>query len=219
MVLSLARGYVSSAMTDSPRSNRLAAVRWVRVGSLNEPKLAAVRSAIGAYAPDAQIEGVAVPSGVPEQPVGFEEVIRGARNRAAGAIRGTACDLGIGIEDGLVPLPTGDPAGELAHLNIGCAAVTDGERTSIGFSSAFGYPVACSTSAVRDREPIGPAFDRYWESRRGASAAIPSARSIGNIGRLTDGVLPRAEYARHGVLCALVAFAQSDLYGFDEVAS
>jgi non-canonical (house-cleaning) NTP pyrophosphatase len=49
--------------------------------------------------------------------------------------------------------------------------------------------------------------------------AKPSALSTGNIGRLSNGVLPRAEYARHGVLCALVAFVQPDLYGFEEGAT
>ena len=110
-------------MTGISRENPLVAVRWVWVGSVNEPKLAAVRSAIGAYAPDAKVEGVAVASGVPEQPVGFEEIVRGARNRAAGAQSGPHCDLGIGIEDGLVPLPTGGPDGEVVHLNIGCVAL------------------------------------------------------------------------------------------------
>jgi inosine/xanthosine triphosphatase len=200
------------------REKPLVAVRWVRVGSVNEPKLAAVRGAIGAYAPDAKVEGVAVASGVPEQPVGFEEIIRGARNRAAGALGGPPCDLGIGIEDGLVPLPVGGPEGEFVHLNIGCVAITDGERTSIGFSSAFGYPPECSIPAVRDREPIGAVFDSLWDAHRGDSTVKPSALSTGNIGRLSNGVLPRAEYARHGVLCALVAFVQPDLYGFEEGA-
>lgn len=203
-------------MTGASRENSLAAVRWVRVGTLNEPKLAAVRGAIGAYAPDAKVEGVAVTSGVPEQPVGFDEIVRGARNRAAGAVGGSSCDLGVGIEDGLVPLPTSGPEGEFAHLNIGCVAITDGERTSIGFSSAFGYPLACSIYAVQDREPIGAVFDRLWETHRVDSSVKPSALSTGNIGRLSNGVLPRAEYARHGVICALVAFLQPDLYGFDE---
>ena len=203
-------------MTGFSRERSLAAVRQVRVGSINEPKLAAVRSAIGAYAPDAKVEGVAVASGVPEQPVGFEEIICGARNRAANALSGFPCDLGIGIEDGLVPLPTGGSEDEAVHLNIGCVAVTDGKRTSVGFSSAFGYPPDCSIPAVRDREPIGAVFDRIWEARSGESTAKPLALSIGNIGRLSDGVLTRAEYTRHGVLCALVAFVQPDLYGFKE---
>jgi len=196
----------------------LAAVRWVRVGSVNEPKLAAVRSAIGAYAPDAKIEGVAVTSGVPEQPVGFEEIICGARNRAAGAWSGSSCDLAVGIEDGLVAISMGGAECETAHLNIGCVAITNGERDSIGFSSAFGYPLECTVRAVNDREPIGVVFDRLWKTHRGESATKPSALSVGNIGRLSNGALPRAEYARHGVLCALVAFLQPDLYGLDEDA-
>jgi len=199
-----------------PREKPLAAVRWVRVGSLNEPKLAAVRSAIGSYAPLARVDGVSVASGVPEQPVGFEEIVRGARGRAEAVVRGAPCDLGVGIEDGLVPLPSGGVEGGLAHWNVGCVAITDGERTSLGFSSAFAYPPECSLRAVRDREPIGAVFDGLWERSRGKSASRPSAMSIGNIGRLSDGVLPRAEYARHAVLCALVAFVQPDLYGFEE---
>ena len=198
---------------------RLAAVQRVRVGSINEPKLAAVRSALGAYAPDATVLGVAVDSGVSEQPVGFEEIIRGARSRAAGAMKGSLCDLGIGIEDGLVPLPINNGNGTTAHLNIGCAAVTDGERTSIGFSSAFAYPPDCWIPAVRDRQPIGEIFDRLWENRGGERTPTPSALTVGNIGRLSNGALPRAEYARHGVLCALVAFVQPDLYGFSEGAT
>jgi non-canonical (house-cleaning) NTP pyrophosphatase len=35
---------------------------------------------------------------------------------------------------------------------------------------------------------------------------------VGNIGKLTLGVLPRSEYTRHAVLCALVALIHGDLY-------
>ncbi len=203
-------------MTTLAQSNPLSKIKWVRVGSVNEPKLAAVRSALGAYAPGATVEGVAVDSGVPEQPVGFDEIIRGARNRAAGAVSGPSCDLGIGIEDGLVPLPATLSNRQIAHWNIGCVAITDGERDSIGFSSAFAYPPDCSIPAVTDRQPIGAVFDRLWEGRRGEPVRLASARSTGNIGRLSNEVLSRAEYTRHGVLCALVAYLQPDLYGLDE---
>ena len=190
----------------------LVSIQRVRVGSVNEPKLAAVRSAFCAYAPDATVEGVAVDSGVSEQPVGFEEIIRGARNRAAGAIEGSVCDLGVGIEDGLVPLPVADATGAIEHLNIGCTAITDGVRVAIGFSSAFAYPPDCSIPAARNRTPIGEIFDRLWEDRGEERTSAPSALTVGNIGRLSGGVLPRSEYARHGVLCALVAFVHPELY-------
>jgi inosine/xanthosine triphosphatase len=182
------------------------------VGSENEPKISAVRSALVAYAPEVRVEGIAVASGVPVQPVGLDEIVRGARNRAVRAGESGGCELGVGIEDGLVEISEQVAGGEMRCVNIGCAAITDGQRVSIGFSSAFAYPPECSGRAVRDREPIGELFDRLWAERREGSSGPPLARALGNIGKLTLGVLPRAEYARHAVLCALVAFLHPDLY-------
>jgi inosine/xanthosine triphosphatase len=185
-------------------------VKRVRVGSRNGPKIAAVSDAFAAYVPGVEVLGVEVASGVSAQPVGFEEIVCGARNRAAAAC--DDCDLGVGIEDGLVALPL-DPASTGAqHLNIGCAAITDGQRFSLGFSSAFAYPPEVSHPAVRDREPIGALFDKLWLGRGSELHRQPLPRAIGNIGKLTAGVLTRSEYARHAVLCALVAFINPDLY-------
>jgi len=195
-----------------PSSDPLGSVKRVRVGSQNGPKIAAVRDAFAAYVPDVEVYGVEVLSAVPAQPVGFEEIVRGARNRAAAARESGDCDLGVGIEDGLVALPPSAASVEGEHVNIGCAAVTDGERFSLGFSSAFAYPPEVSLPAVRDREPIGALFDRLWRERRSEFGPPSLARATGNVGKLTAGVLPRSEYARHAVLCALVAFLNPDLY-------
>jgi len=203
---------VSGGVSASP----LAALREVRVGSANQPKVEAVRSALRAYAPEVRVEGVEVSSGVPEQPVGWDEIVRGARNRAHRARESAACDLAVGIEDGLVELPGAD--GTVRHVNVGCAAVADLLHTSIGFSSAFPYPPECTDRAVNGREPIGPLFDALWSARRGDGDSIPSGRTVGNVGKLTWGVLPRSEYARQAVLCALVAFLNPDLYGAPERA-
>jgi inosine/xanthosine triphosphatase len=191
-------------------STPLVELRRVRVGSTNEPKLEAVRNALAPYAPEVEVAGVDVPSGVSEQPVGWEEIVRGARNRARLARASEPCDLGVGLEDGLVALPDGE--GELRHMNVGCAAIAHGERVWLGFSSAFAYPPGCTEPAVRDRAPIGSLFDRLWEGRRSGAPAPPAARTVGNIGKLTLGVLPRSEYIRHAVLCALVALIHGDLY-------
>jgi len=157
------------------------------------------------------VTGVAVASGVPEQPVGFAEIVRGARNRARAAAAAGACDFAVGIEDGLVEIA--GAAGEPPEIvNIGCAAVSDGRRVSLGFSSGFAYPPGVAEPAARDRRPIGELFDDLWKERRGESGRLPSARTTGNIGKLTLGALPREEYARHAVLCALVAFLHPDLY-------
>lgn len=202
-------------MSGAPASP-LASLRRVRVGSTSSPKIEAVREALRAFAPEVSVEGVAVESGVPEQPLGFEEIVQGARNRARLAWADDR-ELGVGIEDGLVPLPLGATAEAHAprHLNVGCAAVTDGRREGLGFSSAFAYPPACTEPAVRERDPIGPVFDRFWQARRGEASPVPSGGGVGNIGKLSLGVLTRGEYARHAVLCALLRFLHPDLYAGD----
>jgi inosine/xanthosine triphosphatase len=192
-------------------AHALARVRRVRVGTTNGPKIAAATEAIRAYVPGARVEGAPVESGVSDQPVGLDEIARGARNRAAAAFELGDCQLAVGYEDGLVALPElGGCASEL--LNLGCAAVTDGVRTSLGLSSGFSYPPECARQAATEREPIGDLFDALWSERRGDAAAGPSGQGIGNIGKLSLGVLPRTEYARHAILCALVPLLHPDLY-------
>jgi inosine/xanthosine triphosphatase len=178
------------------------------VGSTNGPKIAAVQAALAAYRSGLEVRGVQVASGVPDQPVGFHEIVGGARNRALAALKSEECDLAVGIEDGLVEIP-GAPLGP---LNVGCAALTDGSRLSIGLSSGFAYPPEISSTAATRREEIGGLFDELWEARRGERGALPSSITLGNVGRLSLGVLPRAEYARHAVLCALLPFLHPDLY-------
>lgn len=192
-------------------AHALAGVRRVRVGTTNGQKIAAATDAVACYAPHAEVEGAAVESGVSPQPVGFEEISLGARNRAARAFALGDCDLAVGYEDGLVELlALGGDSREL--LNVGCAAVTDGSATSLGLSSAFAYPPQCAQRAVRDRAPIGELFDALWADRSAAMGFEPSAECQGNIGKLSLGVLVRSEYARHAIVCALVRFLHPDLY-------
>jgi len=101
----------------------------------------------------------------------------------------------------------------LGIVNVGCAAVTTGTMTSLGLSSAFAYPPGCADPALREREPIGDLFDALWHQHEGGeSAGEPSAIHEGNIGKLSLGVLPRSEYARHAILCALLKLLHPDLY-------
>lgn len=202
----------------------------VRVGTENPAKLSAVRLALAAFAerPDElAIVGVAVASGVPEQPVGWPEIVSGARGRARAALASGACALAVGIEDGLVELPFApdgpDVPGGSSVFNVGCAWITDGGRDGTGFTSGFAYPAACIAPAFSGREPIGGLFDAVWRAERAAAgAASPSTspgstsgasgRQGGNIGQLTQGRLDRSAYGAQAILCALVPFLHTDLY-------
>ncbi len=205
----------------------------VRAGTENPAKLAAVRAALAVFAdrPDGlAIVGVNVASGVPEQPVGWPEIVAGARGRARAALASGACVLAVGIEDGLVEVPfePDQPVapGRTSVFNVGCAWVTDGRRDGTGFSSGFAYPAACIAPAFRDREPIGSLFDALWRAERGTAGAVASSASSnpsgdpagasgrqgGNIGQLTQGRLDRSAYGAQAILCALVPFLHADLY-------
>jgi len=194
----------------------LSRVRVIRVGTENAAKLAAVRSVFADYLEDVEVLGVRVGSGVSEQPVGLGEIVAGARNRAHAALRAGPCQLAVGIEDGLAPLPSlgleGVGTSPDAALNIGAAVVTDGERDEIGLSAAFAYPPDCLEDALAHREPIGALFDARWNAYVGSDDLLPSGRSIGNIGKLSLGALTRSEYGRHAVVCALLPFLHPGLY-------
>jgi len=77
----------------------------IAVGSLNAAKLAAVRQGVAAYWPEAEVVGHDVPSGVRPQPLGHEETIAGALNRARAALAAQPeATLGMGLEGGVVEL-------------------------------------------------------------------------------------------------------------------
>lgn len=211
---------MSPLSIDAPQSflslpESLQRVTHIAVGSKNAPKLQAVRDALDAYLPNRDVQGFDVASGVSEQPVGFCEIVRGAETRAISAWNALreqsaqAAILGVGIEDGLVELPDL----QLGYFNIGCAVITDGEHKGYGFSSLFSYPTSCWREAVAQREPIGGLFDAFWKAKHPTqNSCAPSALSAGNIGKLSLGVLPRAEYARHAVLCSLIHFLHPDFF-------
>ena len=217
----------------------------VFVGTENAAKLEAVRAALASLSDHPErlsIHGLRAASHVPEQPVGWEEIAAGARNRARAALAwnalagrtstsavphaGSACVLAFGIEDGLVELPVPQAldltATRAAVFNIGCAWVTDGEREGTGFSSGFAYPPAASAPAIGARSPIGDLFDALWQAHRGTGRPVgglaedvrpvASGRQGGNIGQLTQGRLDRSAYGAQAILCALVPFLHVDLY-------
>lgn len=178
----------------------------VRVGSRNTAKLEAVRRGLAPFFAHVDVLGGDAPSGVDPQPLGFAEIVAGARNRARASHSGGACDLAAGIEDGLVAVPE-VPTG---WVNFGCCVLFDGAREGLGFSAGFEYPPDCVAAATRStRTPIGDAFERRFTPRSGGRD--PGA-AAGNIGRLTEGALTRADYGVQAVTCAWLRFMHPELY-------
>jgi len=184
-------------------------VKRVAVGSRNRPKIDAVREAFESYFEGVEVLGADVPSGVPDQPIGWAEIVGGAMNRAERAFAATPCDAGVGYEDGLVEV-AGTATG---HVNFGCCAIFDGARHALGFSAGFEYPSVCTEAALSRRIPVGDTFDDVFAQATGAPAeGAPSSLTVGNIGRLTAERLVRREYTRQAVICALIQIRHPSLY-------
>ena len=155
----------------------LRGVRRVVVGSRNPVKVAAARAVLAAVVPGAGVEGLAVSSGVPAQPWGDAETIRGARARARAALAESGADLAVGLEGGVVETDAG-------VRTCAWAVVVDREgREGVGGSLAMPLPPAVA-ALVRAGVELGHAMDRV-------SGATNTKHGLGAVGILTGGRIDR----------------------------
>ena len=185
-------------MSNDPR-DALASIRSVAVGSTNPVKIGAVRAVLGAIAPHATVEGIAVPSTVSDQPFGDDETIRGARARAIAARERIGADLGVGLEGGVVELPDG------TMQTCAWAAVVDASGRS-GVGGSLAMPLPSSVAAmIRDGVELGIAMDRLV-------GAHGTKHGSGAVGILTRGLVDRQRAYEILVTYALAPFVRNDLY-------
>lgn len=173
----------------------------VVVGSGNPVKIEAARAAFRRVFPGDghRVEGIAVPSGVSDQPRGIAETRRGARNRAGevSELRPEA-DFWVGIEGGVVER---DRA-MFAFARICVLAAGRAGESSTGFFPVPG-PVA---ERVRTGAELGVADDEVFGTES-------SKRGQGAVGLLTGGAVDRAELYAQGTCLALAPFVHPELYG------
>jgi inosine/xanthosine triphosphatase len=185
-------------------------IRRIAIGSTNPVKIAAARAVLVRVAPAAEVVGIDVPSGVPDQPWGDEQTIAGALARARLALghaisgRDVAADaaLGVGIEGGVVD------EGPRGLRTCAWAAVVDAEgRTGIGGSLAMPLPPALA-QRLRNGMELGHAVDDLV-------AARDTKRGPGAVGLLTGGLMDRQGAYEPLVTWALARFLRDDLWGGD----
>lgn len=153
-------------------------IRRVTVGSSNPVKVAAVRAVAGRIWSEIAVQGVAVPSDVPDQPWGDEQTIAGARTRAERALAAGGSDLAIGIEGGVVL----EADGSMRTCAWAVAISRDG-RVGTGGSLAMPLPPRVA-AAVRGGLELGRAMDD-------ATGGRDTKRGPGAVGILTAGLIDR----------------------------
>lgn len=174
----------------------------VGVGTDNPVKLQAVKNIFTIFYPNAQFLMVPVESGVSKQPIGDLEIINGAINRAKGILEKSDCDLGVGIESGLVKLP-------LLHGKFGlrqwCAIIDREGGITLGAGGIFEAPDKIIKRVFNLNEEVGEATDKIFGTKE-------SKKKQGLIGFLTENVMDRTKLTENAVILALVPRINENLY-------
>jgi inosine/xanthosine triphosphatase len=169
----------------------------IAVGSRNPVKMGAVTQVVRQWQASAHIEGVAVPSGVPDQPLGDDETRRGAMARARAARAALDADIGIGIEGGVVD----DDGASMRTCAWAAVSLRDG-REFFGGSLAMPLPPAVA-ALVRRGVELGHAMDAI-------TGGQDTKHGAGAVGILTNGLIDRQKAYE-----VLVTYALSPLIAAD----
>lgn len=160
----------------------------VAVGSANPVKVAGAQQAFSLFIPGCGVAGAAVPSGVPEQPVGPQTLV-GARARAVAVMEATGADYAVGVEAGL------QQDGEGTWYDVHAAVVLDRTgRETVGWGPAFAHP-----AWVTERALAGDMISDILRPLAGEDIG----GTTGAIGWMTDGAIDRTELTRIATLMAL----------------
>ena len=170
-------------------------VSRVAVGSTNPVKVGAARAVMARLAHGVEVAGTSVASGVPDQPWGDEETIRGALTRAQAARESLDADIGIGIEGGVVAAEDGS-----VRTCAWVAAVSRDGREGIGGSLALTLPAQVA-ALVREGMELGHAMDTVGGTHN-------VKQGVGAVGMLTHGLVTRQQAYE-----VLVAYALVPLLG------
>lgn len=151
------------------------------IGTKNPAKIKAVQDVFQRY--EADFLALDIPSGVNDQPFSDEETIKGAVNRAYGALETGNGEIGIGLEGGVQETEYG-----LFLCNWGALA-EKGKQPIIAGGARIPLPVAIAAKLTAGNE-LGPVMDAFTNKN-------DIRKKEGAIGIFTDGEISRSEMFAH----------------------
>jgi len=171
----------------------------VAVGSTNPTKINPVQTIFSHHFPDVQVKGVAVPSGVSEQPMSDAEMYQGAHNRAERALAAVAgADYGVGIEGGLQEFSYG-----WLERSLVVIVNTKGD-IGVGATAGIVLPPSVMTK-IHAGKNLEEAIDELFGTEH-------IGEGIGMFGVMSNGVVSRTSGVEQGVAFAVARFLHNDLY-------
>lgn len=170
----------------------------IKVGTHNPLKVRATRNVMEKIYTNVDVEGIEVDSGVSDQPIGLDETIQGAVNRARNAF--LDADLSVGIESGLLAAPHSITG----YLDLQWCAIYDGERITLGVSAGFEYPPVVVEEVLKGQE-VGEVMDEV-------TGVEKLGQKTGAVSILTKGLLDRTENTEQCVLMAMIPRMNKGVY-------
>ncbi|MEH7304395.1 DUF84 family protein [Neobacillus drentensis] len=150
------------------------------IGSKNPAKISAVKNC---FSDQHEFVDLDIPSGVNEQPFSDDETIKGAINRAVGALKQGNGDIGIGLEGGVQETSFG-----LLICNWGALATNEREPFIAGGARIL-LPEEVA-ARLRAGEELGPVMDDYAKMQN-------VSKHEGAVGIFTSGSINRVDMFTH----------------------
>jgi len=175
----------------------------VIVGTSNPSKVKGVKMAFERFFTEIEVIAVNVRSGVPKQPFGFKDTVKGAVMRGWSALKRRKGDYGVGIEAGLVKFPwalTG-----FIDFQV-CAIVDRNNKVTVGIGPGFEFPPESIKLMIENHvRELGEAMEKI-------TGIKDIGKNVGAIGWLTKGIMKRDELTSIAVLMALIPRINPHLY-------
>lgn len=178
----------------------------IAIGTTNVIKVQAVEEVLVDYPTlaHAKLISVSVPSGISEQPLSLEEIIKGAKNRAKNAYDAcSTCDYSFGIESGLFEAV----GAQTGYLEACICCIYDGADTYLGLSCGFEVPPQILQLVLEKDRDLSQACH---ESGITKNPKLGSAEGL--IGILSKGRVTRKEYTKQCIVTALIQLENEALY-------
>ena len=145
-----------------------------------------------------EVKGIAVPSGVSDQPMTDAETLRGALNRTNQALElAPEADYWVGVEGGVEPVSEGLAA-------FAWVIVRSRNRIGKARTATFSLPDRV-VELVHQGVELGEADDIVFNRAN-------SKQDNGAVGLLTENLIDRVELYAHAVVLALIPFKNEALF-------
>ena len=173
----------------------------VAAGTTNPAKLEGIRSAFSKYFPELEIKAMDASSVAQAQPLGLEQIVKGAVARAKYAMTKTLSDFGVGVEAGIFKI------GDVYFDHQQAAIVDRTGRVSLGHSAGFMLPSGPVEKMIRNGDELEDFAVEF--------SGVPQIGDKGGLIRhLTKGAMTRTDLTEQCVTTALVPWLHKGVYGF-----